>query len=102
MDLMFLTSTLFHNKDYYKLGKAHQWQGTYPKQNQGVTKRNEIRANGKFDNKDSILPQKPKGGTYKEFDVINRHDPRRFVRDTQTGNVYYTTDHYETFVKIIE
>lgn len=81
--------------------KAHNWQGTYPKQNKGVTKRNEIRAGKKFYNKDSILPEKPEG-TYREFDVTNGRDSARFVRDTQTGDIYYTPDHYQTFVKIIE
>ncbi|WP_233715271.1 ribonuclease domain-containing protein [Helicobacter trogontum] len=88
-------------QEAYHSYKAHKWQGTYPKQNHGVTERNEVRANKTFYNNDSILPIKPKG-TYKEFDVINRHDPRRFVRDTKSGDVYYTTDHYKTFVKIIE
>lgn len=73
----------------------------YPGQNQEVTKSNEIRANATYWNEPPKLPKRP-NGAYKEFDVINRHDPRRFVRDTQTGNVYYTEDHYQTFVKIIE
>nr|WP_260604751.1 ribonuclease domain-containing protein [Campylobacter sp. MIT 99-7217] len=73
----------------------------YPKQNQGSTKRNEIRANATYRNEPPKLPKKPKG-TYKEFDVINRHDLRIFVRDTQTDDIYYTTDHYKTFVKIIK
>lgn len=89
------TQEAYHNY------KAHNWQGTYPKQNHGVTERNEVRANKTFRNNDSTLPIKPEG-TYKEFDVINRHDPRRFVRDTKSGDIYYTTDHYKTFVKIIE
>ncbi|WP_233715845.1 ribonuclease domain-containing protein [Helicobacter trogontum] len=88
-------------QEAYHSYKAHKWQGTYPKQNHGVTERNEVRANKTFYNNDSILPIKPKG-TYKEFDIINRHDPRRFVRDTKSGDIYYTTDHYQTFVKIIE
>ena len=89
------TQEAYHNY------KAHNWQGTYPKQNQVVTERNEVRANKTFHNNDSTLPIKPEG-TYKEFDVINRHDPRRFVRDTKSGDIYYTQDHYKTFVKIIE
>ena len=55
----------------------------------------------KFKNRDSILSQKPEG-TYKEFDVTNGRDSPRFVRDMESGNVYYTEDHYQTFVKIIE
>lgn len=89
------TQEAYHNY------KAHKWQGTYPGQNKGVTTKNEIRTDKTFHNRDSKLPTKPKG-TYKEFDVINRHDSRRFVRDMESGDVYYTVDHYETFVKIIE
>ena len=88
-------------QEAYRNYKAHGWKGTYPGQNKGVTSRNEIRANATYRNEPPKLPKKPKG-TYKEFDVINRDDSRRFVRDTQTGDVYYTRDHYETFVKIIE
>ena len=88
-------------KEAYHNYKAHNWQGTYPKQNHGITKRNVIRAGKKFYNKDSILPEKPEG-TYREFDVTNGRDSARFVRDTQTGDIYYTPDHYQTFIKIIE
>lgn len=38
----------------------------------------------------------------KEDKLFLHKDSRRFVRDTQTGDVYYTADHYETFIKIIE
>ena len=88
-------------QEAYRNYKAHGWKGTYPGQNKGVTSRNEVRANATYWNNPPKLPIKPKG-TYKEFDVINRHDSRRFVRDTQTGDVYYTADHYNTFIKIIE
>ena len=73
----------------------------YPGQGKGVSSKNEVRAGKIFKNKDSILPQKPEG-TYKRFDISNRHSAGRFVRDMETGDVYYTTDHYKTFVKIIE
>lgn len=89
------TQETYHNY------KAHKWQGMYPGQGKGVTSRNEVRANAIYRNEPPKLPKKPKG-TYREFDIINRHDSRRFVRDTQTGDVYYTADHYETFIKIIE
>ncbi|WP_119312368.1 ribonuclease domain-containing protein [Helicobacter cinaedi] len=46
-----------------------------------------------------MLPQKTRG-TYREFDVTNGRDSPRFVRDTQTGDVYYTKDHYENFIHI--
>lgn len=88
-------------QESYRNYKNHKWQGIYPGQNQEVTNKNHIRVGKTFHNRDSKLPKRPER-TYKEFDVINRHDPRRFVRDTQTGNVYYTEDHYQTFVKIIE
>lgn len=81
--------------------KRHNWRGTFTRQNKEIIKRNEIRASGRFNNKDNMLPQKP-NGTYKKFDIANRHDPRRFVRDIENGDIYYTTDHYKTFVKIIE
>ena len=89
------TQETYHNY------KAHKWQGMYPGQGKGVSSKNEVRAGKIFHNRDSILPQKPEG-TYKRFDISNRHSAGRFVRDTQTGDVYYTTDHYETFIKIIE
>lgn len=89
------TQEAYHNY------KAHKWQGMYKGQGKRATKKNEIRAGGTFYNRDSILPQKP-DGTYKKFDVGNGRDSPRFVRDTQTGDVYYTPDHYKTFVKIIE
>lgn len=81
--------------------KNHKWQGMYPGQGQGIKNKNEVRAGATFNNDPPKLPQKPER-TYKEFDITNRFDSRRFVRDTRSGEVYYTTDHYETFVKIIE
>ncbi|WP_334087154.1 hypothetical protein [Helicobacter typhlonius] len=69
-------------QELYRNNKNHKWQGTYPGQNHGVMKRNEIRAGGNFENRDSILPKKLKG-TYKKFDVTNGIDSPRFVRDTK-------------------
>ncbi|WP_236033596.1 ribonuclease domain-containing protein, partial [Helicobacter cinaedi] len=89
------TQETYHNY------KAHKWQGMYPGQGKGVSSKNEVRAGKTFKNKDFILPQKPEG-TYKRFDISNRHSAGRFVRDMESGDVYYTKDHYETFVKIIE
>ena len=43
---------------------------------------------------------------YYEYDVNNRiqgmpRDGERFVRD-DTGNMYYTNDHYRTFIQIVD
>ena len=43
---------------------------------------------------------------YYEYDVNNRiqgmpRDGERFVRD-DTGNIYYTNDHYRTFIQILD
>ena len=83
--------------------KRHKWQGKYPDQDINAKNPSAIRANGAFHNGDNLLPEKlttSKG--YKEYDVVNKYDPRRFVRDIENGDIYYTTDHYKTFVKIIE
>ncbi|MGX2973066.1 ribonuclease domain-containing protein [Helicobacter sp. T3_23-1059] len=83
--------------------KRHKWQGKYPNQDINAKNPSAIRANGTFHNSDKLLPENlttSKG--YKEYDVVNKYDPRRFVRDMDNGDIYYTTDHYKTFVKIIE
>ncbi len=50
--------------------------GTYPKQNQGIEKKNEMMVGGDFDNKDSILLKKL-DKTYKKFYIIYKHDTRQ-------------------------
>lgn len=54
-----------------------------------------------FRNTDSVLPEKPIG-VYRKFDVTNKSDPRKFVRDMESGDVYYTEDNGKNFVKIVE
>ena len=56
-----------------------------------------------------ILPEYDSNGNqikYYEYDVNNRiqgmpRDGERFVRD-DTGNIYYTNDHYRTFIQIVD
>ncbi|WP_078807362.1 ribonuclease domain-containing protein [Pilibacter termitis] len=62
----------------------------------------------KWGNNDEVLPKLDSKGriiTYKEFDVNNyssqlgSRDKERLVRGSD-GSVYYTKDHYNSFVKI--
>ena len=53
-----------------------------------------------FYNYEGCLPQ---GGSYNEYDVNYRYNPERIVVDRSTQyprNVYYTPNHYRTFVKV--
>ncbi|MGX7417388.1 ribonuclease domain-containing protein [Carnobacterium gallinarum] len=65
------------------------------------------KAGSSFKNRDARLPTMDKNGkfiTYQEFDVNSKlpnvgRDSERFVKGSD-GNLYYTNDHYENFVKI--
>lgn len=83
----------------------HGWQGNVSGQTPGTC------AGGKYNNAPDIGESKlheSKNGvdiTYKEFDVNNyieslgRRDSVRFVRGSD-GSVYYTNNHYKTFIQI--
>ena len=56
-----------------------------------------------FQNREQRLPQ----GRYREYDVNPQIQGRnrgaeRLVIEQQTGNAYYTDDHYQTFTRIRE
>lgn len=58
------------------------------------------KAGSAFNNEPPILPE----GEYIEYDVNSPgnkgRDGQRFVRNKSAGEVYYTADHYNTFLKI--
>ncbi|MCC7389025.1 MAG: hypothetical protein IT431_09680 [Phycisphaerales bacterium] len=55
-----------------------------------------------FKNRDGKLPQ----GSYKEYDVDAKgsgsRNAERIVIDQNTGQAYYTPDHYETFIPMLD
>ncbi len=77
------------------------WKGTVPGQTPGTA------AGSKYLNRDGKLPTMDNTGspiTYKEFDVNNKlpnanRDEQRFITGSD-GSIYYTDDHYSTFIKI--
>ncbi|WP_250228385.1 ribonuclease domain-containing protein [Anaeropeptidivorans aminofermentans] len=77
------------------------WKGNFSGQTQGTA------AGSKYNNFDSKLPTTNSAGnpiTYKEFDVNNyipgaTRDAQRFLTGSD-GSIYYTSDHYSTFIKI--
>jgi len=81
---------------------SNGWTGNYSGQTSGT------KAGGKFNNTEGILPTKTSSGetiTYKEFDVnnystITGRDGERLIIGSD-GKLYYTSDHYKTFVEII-
>lgn len=71
-----------------------QQDGPYPYSRDGIT----------FENREGLLPQKPRG-YYREFTVdtpgLNHRGPRRVVTGGNPPDVYYyTEDHYESFTEI--
>ncbi len=57
-----------------------------------------------FQNREARLPQKP-AGYYKEYTVLTRGVNHRGARRIVCGNegeLYYTSDHYRTFIRINE
>ncbi|MER2497020.1 ribonuclease domain-containing protein [Vibrio neptunius] len=64
--------------------------GPFPHKRDGIT----------FKNREGKLPE----GNYKEYTVdtpgASNRGARRIVRDQDTGNTYYTDDHYENFIQI--
>lgn len=77
------------------------WKGGVSGQTPGTA------AGAKYYNRDNKLPSQSSNGTpitYREFDVSNKlpnapRDSERFVVGSD-GSVYYTNDHYLTFIKI--
>ena len=64
--------------------------GPFPHKRDGIT----------FKNSEGRLPD----GNYKEYTVdtpsASNRGARRIVRDQDTGNMYYTDDHYKNFIQI--
>lgn len=87
----------------YKRYADDGWQGLVDGQTDGT------KAGGTWRNYDDQLPKQTLSGyevTYKEFDVNNKisgrsRDAERFVTGSD-GSVYYTYDHYDSFVRLIE
>jgi guanyl-specific ribonuclease Sa len=85
----------------YKKYEENGWNGSVSGQTLGTA------AGSKYANRDGKLPTTDSSGnpiTYKEFDVNNKfpnqsRDAQRFVKGSD-GSVYYTDDHYTTFIKI--
>ncbi|CCH30147.1 putative secreted protein [Saccharothrix espanaensis DSM 44229] len=60
-----------------------------------------ITGGGTYGNRDEQLPEEDKG-TYREFDVYSRpcgkgRDAHRIVVNHETGDAWYTDDHYRNF-----
>lgn len=87
-------------KESYKDYEKNGWEGK-------STKTPGTKDNGTFKNNEGKLPEKDAEGndiTYKEHDVNNKvsgegRDAERFVTGSD-GSVYYTNDHYDTFIKL--
>lgn len=86
----------------YDVFSANGWQGNVLGQTQGTC------AAGKWNNYDSQLPSVNYEGNqiaYKEFDVNHFsggiRDSNRFAVGSD-GKVYYTYDHYSSFVEIFD
>lgn len=89
--------------DAYDKYSETGWKGTYKGQSEGT------RAGSKWNNNPPQLSQFDDTGkiiTYREFDINNKlpgmlRDGERFVRGSD-GRIYYTSNHYRSFVEIIE
>lgn len=89
-------------QESYKKYDKISWSGNFENATPGTS------AGRKYKNRDGLLPNIDKNGgaiTYKEYDVNNlpagatSRDGCRFVRGSD-GSIYYTSDHYKTFIKI--
>ncbi|GAB2023327.1 hypothetical protein RyT2_24030 [Pseudolactococcus yaeyamensis] len=89
-------------QDIYKKYDNNGWNGKVSGQD------SKTKAGGNWGNSKNQLPATDSGGnkiTYREFDVNDfdyskgSRDAERFVQGTD-GSVYYTADHYETFVRV--
>jgi len=80
---------------------SNDWRGNVAGQSEGT------KAGKSYKNRDSKLPTVNSKGdniTYKEYDVNDKipnmnRDAERLVRGSD-GNIYYTNDHYGSFIKI--
>ena len=87
----------------YSKYEKNGWNGNFNGQTPGTN------AGRTFKNSDNQLPTVDSKGspiTYREFDVNNKisgqaRDAERFIRGSD-GSVYYTNNHYQTFIKLIK
>ncbi|KES16171.1 Guanyl-specific ribonuclease Sa, partial [Gilliamella apicola SCGC AB-598-I20] len=87
----------------YSKYEKNGWNGNFNGQTPGTN------AGRTFKNSDNQLPTVDSNGspiTYREFDVNNKiagqaRDAERFIRGSD-GSVYYTNNHYQTFIKLIK
>lgn len=91
-----------NTQEILKKYENHDWKGKPP------NIKGELNADQVYRNKDGILPIYDKQGNiikYKEYDInpkkpdASGRDAERFVRGTDES-VYYTSDHYKTFIRI--
>ena len=91
-----------NTQEILKKYENHDWKGKPP------NIKGELNAGQVYRNKDGILPIYDKQGNitkYKEYDInpkkpdASGRDAERFVRGTDES-VYYTSDHYKTFIRI--
>jgi ribonuclease T1 len=79
--------------EVYQVLRLIESGGPFPYEKDGTT----------FNNREGRLPVKPKG-YYKEYTVPTPHSlhrgARRLIRGGE-GEVYYTDDHYRTFMRIV-
>ncbi|GAB4191418.1 MAG: ribonuclease domain-containing protein [Roseiflexaceae bacterium] len=57
-----------------------------------------------FQNRERLLPRKPRG-YYREYTVItpgSRDRGARRIVTGEDGEIYYTEDHYESFVQVVD
>ncbi|MGT2754235.1 ribonuclease domain-containing protein [Streptococcus ovis] len=88
-------------QDAYRGYDSVGWKGNYKGQTSGTS------AGRTFRNREGSLPKTDMRGnniTYKEYDVNSKivgdsRDKQRLIRGSD-GSVYYTGDHYGTFIKV--
>lgn len=89
-------------QESYKKYEDVNWNGNFKNATPGT------KAGKEYRNGDGLLPGVDENGnsiTYKEYDVNNlpkeasSRDRHRFVRGSD-GSVYYTSDHFMTFIKL--
>lgn len=102
-DVWILEDAPGHVIDSYQQYSETGWTGLVDGQSSGT------KAGGRFGNYEQLLPNENQAGinvSYKEFDVNDKisgqsRDAERFVVSSD-GSVYYTSDHYDSFVLIIK